>query len=223
MPIAVPLAIGAATVASASISSSATRKAGTLAANAATQNNALQADIYAQNKGVLTPYVDRGNDAAERIAALLGLGGDEASAQEGLNGYLESTGYQFVRDQGRDAITSSRATSGMLNSGSTLKALERYGQGVGTNFFTQYLNQLFGVQGTGVGAASALAGAGNNYASNVGANNTSAANAQGNAALANASNINSAIGQGVGALGAFMGQSSYGNGGGGTNPWGVLN
>lgn len=59
---------GAATVAASSSATKASKKA-----NAA--NNALQTDIYNQNKVALSPYVAAGNTATPAIQALLGLGG----------------------------------------------------------------------------------------------------------------------------------------------------
>jgi hypothetical protein len=56
----------------------ATREAAQTAQNTATQNNALAAYIYGQNRDMLNPYVQRGNAAGNQINALLGLGGGMA-------------------------------------------------------------------------------------------------------------------------------------------------
>lgn len=56
-------------------SGNAARSAANTAQNTATQNNALAAYIYGQNRDMLNPYVQRGNAAGNQINALLGLGG----------------------------------------------------------------------------------------------------------------------------------------------------
>ncbi|MGL5737091.1 MAG: hypothetical protein ACRCYS_19690, partial [Beijerinckiaceae bacterium] len=58
-------------------SSGAQKSAANTAANAATQtsenNNALARDIYGQNKGALSPYMQRGNVAGDYLNAMLGI------------------------------------------------------------------------------------------------------------------------------------------------------
>lgn len=51
----------------------AANKAADVSLQVAQENNALAKDIYSQNKGVLSPYVSRGNQAGDMINALLGL------------------------------------------------------------------------------------------------------------------------------------------------------
>lgn len=63
----------AAGVGSALISSSAAHSARDAATAAADKNNALQTSIYDSNKGMLSPYVQRGNSAGAAYNALLGL------------------------------------------------------------------------------------------------------------------------------------------------------
>ncbi len=81
--------------------------------------------------------------------------------------YLNSTGYKFQLGQGTRAITGSAAARGVLNSGGTAKALTQYGQGLGGQYFNNYLTQLGSLntqQGntaiTGVNAAKAVGDAG---------------------------------------------------------------
>jgi hypothetical protein len=84
-----------------------------------------------------------------------------------FNNYLGSTGYNFQLDQGTRAITGSAASRGTLNSGSTAKALTQYGQGLGGQYFNNYLSQLSGLNTQaansatqGQNAVSAAGGAG---------------------------------------------------------------
>jgi hypothetical protein len=112
-----------------------------------------------------------GSNTSQRLqgtqADLLGVGGDPAAAKTAFNNYLGSTGYNFQMDQGQRAITGSAAARGILNSGSTAKALTSFGQGLGASYFNNYLGQLSGLNTQasnsatqGQNAVSAAAGAG---------------------------------------------------------------
>lgn len=214
MPLALVAAgIGAVgSIGGALISSSAAGHASDVASQTAAANNALQKQIYDSNKGLIQPYVDRGNSAANELQGFLGLGGDPAATQKALDTYLNSTGYQFNFNQGQNAITSNKAASGLLNSGSTLKSLDAFGTGLADQYGQQYANNLAGVSEQGVQAVNSLTGAGTNYANQVSNNNNSAASVSANAGLANAANINGLIGNAFKAYGSFAGGSSFGGG-----------
>jgi hypothetical protein len=216
MPIAL---IGAGIAAAGSIggaliSSSATNNAANDASNAAAANNALQSQIYQSNKGLETPYINAGDTANTELQGFLGLGGSPAASTAALNTYLNSTGYQFNRDQGISAITGDKAASGLLNSGSTLQALDTFGTNLADQYGQQYVGNLQNEVGTGVSASNALAGEGENYANQVSTNNNSVATAAGNASIANANTLNGAITNAFNAYGAARGQSSFLGGGG---------
>jgi hypothetical protein len=213
MPAIIPAIIGGvAAVGGALISSHAVSSASNAATGAAAANNALQSQIYQSNKGLIQPYVDRGNTAANTLDAFLGLGGDPAASKAALDDYLNSTGYQFQLSQGVNAISGNRASAGLLDSGGTLKALDTFGQGLAAQSAGAWLDRLTGISNQGVEGVNALAGAGTNFANQVSANNTSAATATGNAALAGAGNVNALIGQGLAAYGLARGMSSFGAG-----------
>lgn len=86
-------------------------------------------------------------------------GGAPADPNAGFQNYLNSTGYQFQLGEGQRAIASSNATKGLLNSGATLKALNKYGQGVASQSFNNYLGQLGDVANRGLTAGNAIGGA----------------------------------------------------------------
>ncbi|MHB8529188.1 MAG: hypothetical protein ACYC8V_06715 [Caulobacteraceae bacterium] len=219
MPLAVVAAVvgAAGAVGGALISSHAVNSASNAASQAAQANNALQSQIYASNKGLIQPYVDQGDAAASELNGFLGLGGDPKKISDAFNTYLNSTGYQFNREQGLDAVTQSKAVSGMLDSGSALKALDAYGTGLADQYGQQYADNLNTVAGRGVNAVNALTGAGTNYANQVSANNNSAASAQGNAAIAGANIDTSLIGNALNAYALTRGGSSFGSGSGSGN------
>lgn len=74
------------------------------------------------------------------------------SAGNAFNNYLNSTGYQFQLGQGQDAIASSAAARGLLNSGATAKALTKFGQNLASTTFNNYLSQLGGIGTAGQNA-----------------------------------------------------------------------
>ncbi len=219
-------------VGSSLISSHAANNASNQAANAAAANNALQEQIYNSNKGLIQPYVDRGNSAANELQGFLGLGGSPQASQDALNTYLNSTGYQFNKNEGMSAITGNKAAAGLLNSGSTLEALDQFGAGLADQYGQQYVGNLENVSNTGVGAINSLTGAGTNYANQVSANNNSAASAAGSAGIYSANAANNGISNALNAFASFRGNSaglggtSFLGGGAGSNagsfsaPWG---
>lgn len=101
----------------------------------------------------LDPLVTQGADAAATQAGLLGIGGDPAAAQQAFSNYLNSTGYKFRLGEGTRAITGSAAARGLLNSGSTLKRLTQFGQGLASDEFSNYFNQTGSLAQRGLGAA----------------------------------------------------------------------
>lgn len=103
------------------------------------------------------------NDATQQLLGLKPLGANTANA---FDNYLKSTGYDFQLKQGQNAITTSNAAKGLLNSGGTLKALDQYGQGIASNYFNNYLGQLGNVGAGGYNAATAVGNAGTGAGSN---------------------------------------------------------
>jgi hypothetical protein len=191
--------------------SSASSKASKAATSAADKNNALQQQIYGQNKAALTPFMNAGGPATSAIQALLGLGGDKAAAEGAFNTFRNATGYQDQFNEGQRSVTGALGNRGLLDSGAAQKALTRYGHAQSNQSLGQYMGHLAGQQQIGLGAASALAGVGQNFANSVSINNNQAANAVGNAALSNANSINGILQSGLTAYGYSQGMgSSYG-------------
>jgi hypothetical protein len=112
-------------------------------------------------RGVID-YVNTGNTANKQSADLLGLNGADAASQASpaFQNYLNSGGYKFELDQGTKAITGSAAARGVLNSGSTAKALTKYGTGLASNYFNDYLNQTNASANRGLTAANMIGTAG---------------------------------------------------------------
>jgi hypothetical protein len=128
------------------------------AASSSQQSSTNQAYPYLQ--GALSGTVSNGTGAGNQIANMLGLNGTQ-SQNAGFQNWQNSTGYQFGLNQGTSAITGNAATQGLLNSGSTLKALDTYGQNYANTQYQDYLNPLQSLLGSGLQAGGVLAGAGN--------------------------------------------------------------
>lgn len=97
------------------------------------------------------------NGGTSAIGGLLGLGGGDPAA---FQKFRNSDGYNFILNSGSRAITDNAAAKGLLNSGSTLKALTQYGQNLGSTQLQNYLGDLTDYAKLGLGGASVLAGAG---------------------------------------------------------------
>lgn len=134
-------------------------------AAAQASETAQQGFNYLAGSPVGTQYAPAGGAAVDQQRNLLGIGDDPAAAEAGYQNYLSSTGHQAQLEEGSRAITTNRAASGLLGSGSTAKALTRYGQDLGRRSFSNYFGQLQGVAQMGlqaggmVGQAAGAAGA----------------------------------------------------------------
>ncbi len=105
-------------------------------------------------------FAKRGEAAGTAESELLGLAPASDQTKTGFNNYLNSTGYKFQLGQGTSAITGSAAARGILNSGSTAKALTSYGQGLAAKSFDNYLSAVHGVGNQGLTATDQIGSAG---------------------------------------------------------------
>lgn len=128
---------------------------------------ANQAFTWAKDSPLATNYLANGAQANSTIADLLGIGGDPAAANAAFNQYQDSTGFDFMMDQGQRAITGSQAARGLLQSGSTLKGLTNFGQKLGSQYFQNYLASLGALSQSGQQAANSITSAGAAAAPNV--------------------------------------------------------
>lgn len=199
--------IGAATsIGGAAIANGGTSKAADATAAAARESAAVQREIYGKNEGYLSPMVAQGGQATPIINGLLGLG-DATAANNAFNTYKNSSGYDWRFKQGLNGVTSGFAGGGMLKSGSAMKSLNDYGQGMASQEFGNYLGSLGNQQGFGLSAASALAGVGQNYANSLGSIYQQNGANQASAALVKSQNTANAFGSLAGAAGNIFGKS----------------
>lgn len=134
---------------------------------------------------------------------------------QALNSFSHSAGMDFAMQQGANALNNLYAAHGQIQSGAAAKALQSFGQNTALqNYFFPYVNMLGQQQAVGAGAASSVAGVGQNFGNTVANINGGIANAIGQGAyntgnaLANQAairgyangSIGSAIGSGLGSL-----------------------
>ena len=133
------------------------------------------------------------------------------NALGGWDAFVASPYYQNPLAEGFRALNGGLASSGRLESGDAVKRAIRYGQDYGAGRQDEFLNLVGGQAQRGFGAASALAGVGQNMVNNVTANNQGAADATSNAALLRAqanNSLYSGIGSGLGTIFGGL-QSSF--------------
>lgn len=110
------------------------------------QANSIKDATYAN----LTPFVQQGQQANTFLSDfLMGNGGADQLAR-----FADTTGMNFLRDQGRSAVLGNQAAGGSLNSGATGKALTEFGQNLAQTQTTNFLNQINGLAGRGASAGS---------------------------------------------------------------------
>jgi len=102
--------------------------------------------------------------------------------------YHQSPGFQFLLNQGNENILNTASARGGVNSGNTLRDLEKFGVGLANEDYQQAYQNYTGDQqrkfsmldtiaGSGQNAAANLGALGANTAANIGNNITGAANA----------------------------------------------
>jgi len=116
------------------------------------------------NNGMLTQayggQIAQGTQAGNFLSSLLTGQGDTAAANGGYQGYLQNAGYAPAMRQLSQGITGQGASSGLLRSGSTAKALQSRGAELNQGFYNNYLQQLTGLSNTGLQAGGLLANTG---------------------------------------------------------------
>jgi hypothetical protein len=198
---------------SAFMGSRAATDAANIQAESAREARALAEKIFNEQKALQEPYRAAGITAQNQLLNLLGLSGNTAAAEYGkfarpfgMSDFQADPGYAFRLSEGMKALEASRAAKGGLLSGATGKALQRYGQEMGSqeygNAFNRFqteranrLNPLAGLMASGQAAAAGQAANAGNYATTAGNLTTSigAAQAAGQVGMTNA--LTGALGQ----------------------------
>jgi hypothetical protein len=153
---------------------------GNMAASAANRAAQMQQEEATRARAALSPWVAAGGGAIGKVTNLLGLGtlktdggnyntygldpaGAKETQQQALADFETSPGYQFRMDEGSKALDRSAASRGLLRSGAQQKAITAFGQGIASEEYGNYMDNLLAVSGLGGQAASS----GNNTAANL--------------------------------------------------------
>lgn len=124
-----------------------------------TQSSVSENQAYPMLSSALSGNIGQGNAAMSTLGSLLGIG-DPAAGKSTLTNFLDSTGFNFLRDQGERGITGSAAAKGLLNSGSTAKAITKYGSDLASTKMNDLFSQLTSLGQYGLGSANTIAAAG---------------------------------------------------------------
>jgi hypothetical protein len=106
------------------------------------------ADRFDSLSQMFSPYAGAGGDALKMYRAGLGLDGG-AGSQAFTQAYQGLPGYQSGLKTGTDAAMAAANSSDMLQSGKTLKALQRYGSDYENQRSGSFLDRLMGLSGMG--------------------------------------------------------------------------
>ncbi len=137
--------------------SNAAINAGTGAANTAITNaGAGQQQIYNQMTAGYAPYQQAGQVGLDKLQSTAGTFAFDP------NDVSKNPAYQFQLAQGTKAIQNSAALKGMLNSGSTLKSLDNYSQGLASTSEQNLYNQALSTYNTNPQGFQSLANLGQN-------------------------------------------------------------
>lgn len=116
--------------------------------------------------------MNQGVGATNFLSSLLTGQGDTTAANQGYQNYLQQAGYAPAMRQLSRNVTGQGAAAGILNSGSTAKALQSRGAELNQGFYNNYLQQLTGLSGLGLQAGGLVANTGQTSSSSGGSPST---------------------------------------------------
>jgi hypothetical protein len=175
---------GVGAIGSAVIGSSAAKKAANAQDKSAQLAIAEQRRQFDLNRSDLEPWRTAGGQAIGQGFAMLQPGYD----------YTASPGYQFRLDEGLRGVQNSAAAKGLLQSGGTLKGIDRYAEGLAAQDFNDQFNRYMSVASGGQQATQAGVAAGQNSANSIADLLTQAGNAKASGYIGSANAISNGIG-----------------------------
>lgn len=200
------------------------KKAAQGAANAANAGQQSQIDLqrrmYEEGVARQQPFYQAGVNALPGYLSGIGQGGELVRGFTQAD-YQADPGYAFRMSEGMKGLERSAAARGGLLSGSTLKGIQRFGQDLASQEYsnaynrfrdTQSLrrNALAGVTGFAPTAANAMGNLGQNYATGAGNAMVNQGVNTGNALIAGQQARQSTYGDIGSALGKYLGGGSSG-------------
>lgn len=195
-------AVATAVVASAVIGSASARSAANTQAKSANRATALQREMFEKQLEMQKPWQEAGEQALNKLIPLTDY------TPFGMDQFQADPGYAFRLSEGMKGLERSAAARGGLLSGATLKGIQRYGQDMAsqeyTNAFNRYqaerqarLGPLQSLAGIGQTATQQIGQAGQNYAANAGEAMMSGAAARASAYTGGATAISGALNTGL--------------------------
>lgn len=200
----VAVAIGAAAVVGAGatvIAGNKASKAQVTSTNAAISAEQKQSD---QTRADYAPWREAGGLALGGLTRAYGLTGTSTNpgavgTEQGqpdtgaYGGFFTSPGYQFRLSEGLKAIDRGAAARGALTGGATIKAEQRYGEGLAASEYDAYTSRLAQLAGLGQSATAGTAAAGSTAAGNISTALINSGNARASSYTNTASAINSGL------------------------------
>lgn len=150
------------------------------------ETNALQKEMYDQNRKDLEPWREAGMGTLSQLVTGLKPGG-EFNRNFIQSDFQADPSYAFRQAEGQKGIDNSAAARGSALSGATLKALTRFGQDTAsneyqnsynrwTNDMSSRFNRLSGIAGTGQQATQQVGAYGQNMTGSIALGNMNMAN-----------------------------------------------
>lgn len=213
--------IGGAVVAGAASSYAGSKEAGaaTQAANSTVGENAREFNITQANT---LPQRTIGANAIAQLSKLEGYGPGQVDPTTGAvtgapagtpdaSAFTASPGYQFSLDQGEKSINNSLVAQGKGLSGAAVKAGTSYAQGLASQNYNDYVNQLMQQAGLGSAGVSTTTAAGTAAAANDSQAYALEGNARASAYGTTASGVNNAVQGGTSnyLLSQYLNSSAY--------------
>ena len=219
--------VAGAVVVSSAIGANAAGDAASTQADAANRAADLQYKQWQESVALQEPWRKAGEAALNKLIPLTDY------QKFGMAQFQADPGYQFRMSEGMKALERSAAARGGLLSGATLKGIERYGQDLAsqeyTNAFNRYqteraaqLQPLQSLAGVGQTTAQQISQSGQTMASNVGEALTSGAAARASGYVGQANALTGALNTG---LNYYQNQQLMNRmlPGGGTSGYGAVN
>ena len=193
---------GGATLASGLMGAQAAKDSAKIQAKSADRVTALQREMFEKQLEMQKPWQEAGEQALNKLIPLTDY------TAFGMDQFQADPGYAFRLSEGMKGLERSAAARGNLLSGATLKGIQRYGQDMAsqeyTNAFNRYqaerqarLGPLQSLAGVGQTATQQIGQAGQNYAANAGEAMMSGAAARASGYMGGANALSGALNTGL--------------------------
>ena len=193
---------GGATLASGLMGAQAAKDSAKIQAKSADRVTALQREMFEKQLEMQKPWQEAGEQALNKLIPLTDY------TAFGMDQFQADPGYAFRLSEGMKGLERSAAARGGLLSGATLKGIQRYGQDMAsqeyTNAFNRYqaerqarLGPLQSLAGVGQTATQQIGQAGQNYAANAGEAMMSGAAARASGYMGGANALSGALNTGL--------------------------